>query len=453
MNDSGEQGANQGFPRWKRWIGGGTAVVFLAALTFSFIAITRIALQSDSPFLRAQAFTMIGLMAVLLLAGIAGLLHKRWKTGRFLPTPAEREERRNAYLDKVATGKPIGWNVGRDVFRLVFFTAFLTIPLLIAFPYRSISRLTSLHRWPDFPLVLLLVVAGISLSIPFFFLFKIARRKVKTGSFRPSQDESAKMRDRYSRPVPLWKRIFAAVVFLPIAVLATAIPMFNHRGHQTTVDLSVWMPIVFWFMAAIMVWQLFRPFIPLRMLSVTTETPRRSTKKTAILTLLVLSPFLFGSLGVRHIVDERQQVREIFPPSSHAKADINAAIQSAVQNHKRIVLNFGASWCEDCQVLDRYFHDATNQRIAESNFVVVDVNVARDKTCNCNANKDLAQQYSVPLEKGIPALAILSDKGELIFSQIGGEFKDMRHMKSSDLTAFLLRWRPDSQTASGQSPR
>jgi hypothetical protein len=36
----------------------------------------------------------------------------------------------------------------------------------------------------------------------------------------------------------------------------------------------------------------------------------------------------------------------------------------------------------------------------------------------------------------------LSDKGELIYSQPNGEFEGMRHLKSSDLTAFLQRWKP-----------
>jgi thioredoxin-related protein len=453
MNESGKQEARQGLSRWKRWIDGGGAVVFLAVLAFSFIAITRIALESSSPILHVQIFMMIGLMAVLFLVLIAALLNQRWKTGRFLPTPAEREERRNAYLDKAATGKPIGLKVGREAFQLIFFTTFCTIPLLIAFPYRSISRLTSLHVRSNFPLIMLLALAGISLGISSFFLFKIVRRKVKTGSFLDSPDESAKMRDRYTRPVPLWKRILIAVASLSIAVLATVIPMSNHRSHQTIVDLWVWVPAPFWFMAAFSIWQLFRPMIPLRTLSVATEAPRRSVKTTAILTVLVLLPLLSGSLGVRHILGEGHQVGKIFPASSQARADINAAIQSAAQNHKRILLNFGADWCEDCQVLDRYFHDATNRPIVESNFIVVDVDVDRDNTCKCNANKDLAQQYSVPLERGIPALAILNDKGELIYSQRGGEFEDMRHMKSSDLTAFLLRWKPDSQTASGQSLR
>lgn len=54
--------------------------------------------------------------------------------------------------------------------------------------------------------------------------------------------------------------------------------------------------------------------------------------------------------------------------------------------------------------------------------------------------------FCIPFIKGIPAPAVLNEKGELIYSQRDGEFEDMRHLKSSDLTAFLLRWEPPAQS-------
>jgi thioredoxin 1 len=48
----------------------------------------------------------------------------------------------------------------------------------------------------------------------------------------------------------------------------------------------------------------------------------------------------------------------------------------------------------------------------------------------------------VPIEKGVPALAVLSPEGKLLYSQTGGEFEDMRHMESSSVTSFLVQWRP-----------
>ena len=57
-------------------------------------------------------------------------------------------------------------------------------------------------------------------------------------------------------------------------------------------------------------------------------------------------------------------------------------------------------------------------------------------------NLDIAKKYSVPLEKGVPALAVLSEKGTLLYSQKGGEFEAMRRMESSAVTSFLVQWRP-----------
>jgi hypothetical protein len=42
----------------------------------------------------------------------------------------------------------------------------------------------------------------------------------------------------------------------------------------------------------------------------------------------------------------------------------------------------------------------------------------------------------------VPALAVLSDQGALLYSQKGGEFEDMRHLESAALTSFLIQWKP-----------
>jgi hypothetical protein len=88
-------------------------------------------------------------------------------------------------------------------------------------------------------------------------------------------------------------------------------------------------------------------------------------------------------------------------------------------------------------VLDLYFHDATNRPILEANFVLVHVNIG-----HMDANVEIAEKYGIPLRKGVPALAVLDEKGALLYSQKSGEFEDMRNMQSSEVTKFLLHWKP-----------
>jgi thioredoxin 1 len=133
----------------------------------------------------------------------------------------------------------------------------------------------------------------------------------------------------------------------------------------------------------------------------------------------------------------RPSNREIYPDPSRASTDLAAALKTAAGTHKRVLLDFGGNWCGDCQVLDLYFHDAKNLPILEANFVLVHVNIGHK-----DANLDLAHRYKVPVEQGVPALAVLSDRGALLFSQETGQFKSMRKMESSSVTEFLVQWRP-----------
>ena len=133
----------------------------------------------------------------------------------------------------------------------------------------------------------------------------------------------------------------------------------------------------------------------------------------------------------------RSAGRDIYPDPAQARTDLAAALKTAAETHKRILLDFGGNWCPDCQVLDLYFHDARNLPILEANFVLVHVNVG-----HMDANVDIAEKYEIPLHRGVPALAVLSDKGALLYSQKGGEFESMRNLESSALTNFLVQWKP-----------
>ena len=129
--------------------------------------------------------------------------------------------------------------------------------------------------------------------------------------------------------------------------------------------------------------------------------------------------------------------RDIYPDPSQAKADVAAALKTAAATHKRVIIDFGGNWCGDCQVLDIYFHNPENRPILESNYVLVHVNIG-----HMDENVDIAEHYGVPLNKGVPALAVLSDTGKVLYSQKSGEFEDMRRMQPNSVTSFLVQWKP-----------
>src|SRR5277367_3588550 len=135
-------------------------------------------------------------------------------------------------------------------------------------------------------------------------------------------------------------------------------------------------------------------------------------------------------------IDVHAQERDIYPAPGRASSDLAAALAAASAGHKRVILDFGGNWCTDCRVLDFYFHDPANKPILDANYILVHVNIGR-----MNENLNIAVHYQIPVNKGVPALAVLGMNGRLIYSQKAGEFEAMRGMQSAAVTDFLLRWK------------
>src|SRR6266404_4553275 len=140
------------------------------------------------------------------------------------------------------------------------------------------------------------------------------------------------------------------------------------------------------------------------------------------------------------VLDPITAKTDLYPADVDAKKEIEVALKLAVTDHKRLLLVFGANWCYDCHVLDRALHEGAAEKIMSQSFVLVHVDIGE-----ANKNLDLAKQYRIPLEKGVPAVAILGSDGELLYGSRDGEFEAARKMMKKDLVAFLNRWTESRQ--------
>ncbi len=132
----------------------------------------------------------------------------------------------------------------------------------------------------------------------------------------------------------------------------------------------------------------------------------------------------------------------IYSDTADAKEEIRHAILKAAAEHKRVLLDFGGNWCPDCHLLNIYFQDPGNAALLAANYVLVDVSVGQyDK------NLDVVRKYGIPLNKGVPALAVLDGAGHVIYAQRNGEFESMRKLDSSAVTTFLQKWKPQRRVA------
>jgi len=142
---------------------------------------------------------------------------------------------------------------------------------------------------------------------------------------------------------------------------------------------------------------------------------------------------LAASLAVSTVLG---QSKDIYPATTAAGTDLQAALAKANTQHKRVILDFGGNWCGDCRALNAIFHKSPNAALLANNFILVDINIGR-----VDQNLDIAKKYEVPLGKGVPALAVLDSNGHLLYSQKNGEFEAMRSMDPTSVTKFLNQWK------------
>jgi thioredoxin 1 len=129
--------------------------------------------------------------------------------------------------------------------------------------------------------------------------------------------------------------------------------------------------------------------------------------------------------------------KDIYPGTADAHANIKQALEKAGKEHKRVLVVFGANWCYDCHVLDLAFDRDDVAPLVEANYEVVHVDVGEG-----DKNQDLMKVYQVPMDRGIPAVAVLDSTGNVLFSQKNGEFEKARALGPEDLVKFLEQWKP-----------
>jgi hypothetical protein len=153
--------------------------------------------------------------------------------------------------------------------------------------------------------------------------------------------------------------------------------------------------------------------------------------------------------GVWRIVGEKRDLAKLEQPATvnahlystgDARQQIREALARAGREHKNVLLVFGADWCYDCHVLDKAFHRPDIAAVLNSNYELVNVDIGEG-----DKNLDVAVEYQVPLNRGVPAAAVLDSTGKLLYSQKNGDWERARALGPQDLLEFLNRWKPQSR--------
>lgn len=133
--------------------------------------------------------------------------------------------------------------------------------------------------------------------------------------------------------------------------------------------------------------------------------------------------------------------KDLYPADADAHAEIQRAEEKAAKAHKRLLLVFGANWCFDCHVLDLAFQRPEVAPIIAANYEVIHVDIGPDG----KKNADVAKQFDVSLDKGVPTIAVVESDGRVVVSEKNGEFEDARQLTPEFVLEFLNQYKPQDR--------
>jgi len=120
--------------------------------------------------------------------------------------------------------------------------------------------------------------------------------------------------------------------------------------------------------------------------------------------------------------------------TADAKLEIRQTLTLAAATNIPVIVVFGANWCGDCKMLDSAMKNGASASLLSRDFKVVKVNVG-----HFDKNLDVARSYGVPLSNGIPAVAIISPRNEVLYVTREGELANARKMGDKGIYEFLKR--------------
>lgn len=146
--------------------------------------------------------------------------------------------------------------------------------------------------------------------------------------------------------------------------------------------------------------------------------------------------------------ETKTQQREKFDPKRNAAVDLQAAIEKAQKENKRIILDVGGEWCVWCIWMDNYFiKNPELAKLRDENFVWLKINMSME-----NENKEFLSKY--PEIEGYPHLFVLEKDGAFLHSQGTAVLEEGKSYNLQKFTDFLKKWSPaKTSEQSVQTPK
>ncbi len=124
-----------------------------------------------------------------------------------------------------------------------------------------------------------------------------------------------------------------------------------------------------------------------------------------------------------------------YDPHADAPAAVAAAQAASRKDGRPVLVEFGADWCADCQVLAQRSATPGAWLVLARNYHLVTVDVG-----HFDRNSALAARWIDLKRSGIPALVVLDPDGRVRATTQDGSFANARSLSVDALTNRLVDW-------------
>lgn len=166
-------------------------------------------------------------------------------------------------------------------------------------------------------------------------------------------------------------------------------------------------------------------------------------KKLLAHSLALASASLFLALATTgcqspSATESASTANQIFDEHTSGKTLVNAALDQAKAENKKVILLFGANWCPYCRKLHGLFeNDPTLHDLVQKDFVVVPIDVG---TSTHNRNVNLIDKYgSNVFTDGTPSLVIVDANGKRVAPTKDNPWSAKNPIEADRVISFLKK--------------
>ena len=123
--------------------------------------------------------------------------------------------------------------------------------------------------------------------------------------------------------------------------------------------------------------------------------------------------------------------------SEDAMADVDAALASAAENDKRVLLVMGANWCHDSRALAGWLGTERFASLIDARYELVFINIGMPQSGDGH-NIGIAQRFGLEELPGTPNLLVLTSEGTLVNAETATTWRNAASRQEDEIYDELV---------------